>query len=438
MSSTIPDLCRDAVIVIPGIMGSELVETSTGRTIWGLSSLGWYVDAWTSGESLRTLRVTQAELDGDRTRVTATRLLRAPAFAPVLRGVEPYRNLVKALRRAVAHADAILEFPYDWRLPVGESAAELATAAEQHLTQWQRHRDGSDESRLVLVAHSMGGLVAQHFTNLLGGADQVRTTVTLGTPFYGAAAAAYMLAAGRGAPVPLPHRRLRGLAVTLPAVYDLLPAYRCVDEGGTARRLTAGDVGGIGGDLHLAERSMSMHSRLADAATTPIESLIGVGQPTMQSIKLVDGTVEPCFHTCEADRDGGVVRMDRAGDSTVYRDSAGRPGHAMAYLPQTHSALAKSSEAIAYVRSVITQRPQGPPLGADVSERAVGVDVPDTVAAGAPFTISIRHDDPAAVSCWIRDAETEELETHLHVSRRGDGLAASAILHRTGLFRVEV
>jgi hypothetical protein len=72
---------RDAVIVVPGIMGSELVEVKSGCVLWGLADPQWYVSAWTSGSSLRALGLSDAERAGRYERVTATRLLRFPAFA---------------------------------------------------------------------------------------------------------------------------------------------------------------------------------------------------------------------------------------------------------------------------------------------------------------------------------------------------------------------
>ena len=70
---------------------------------------------------------------------------------------------------------------------------------------------------------------------MLGGSSQVRTTITLGTPYYGSVKAAAILNTGRSAP--LPSRRLRALARTLPGVHDLLPSYRCIDDGDAVRRL---------------------------------------------------------------------------------------------------------------------------------------------------------------------------------------------------------
>ncbi|MEO3743874.1 hypothetical protein [Plantactinospora sp. B5E13] len=432
------DVSRDAVIVVPGIMGSELVDADTGRVLWGLTDPRWYVSAWASGRGLAALRVTEAELAGTGpVRVRATGLLRTPAFAPVLRGVEPYRDLLRGVRAAVAHPDAVVAFPYDWRLPVARSASALADVASAHLRRWRAHPEGRPDARLVIVAHSMGGLVARYFTSVLGGADLVRAMVTLGTPFFGAAKAVQLLAAGRGGPLPLPRQRLRELAVTLPGVYDLLPTYRCVDEGTGSRLLGPADIAAIGADVTLAEQAALTAGKLAGVSEGPeLHAVVGVGQPTVQSLRIRSGVVEPCHHTCEPDGAGGLYRVDRMGDSTVYRDAAGGPGSRPAYLPQSHATLARSQEAVAHVRSVITQRPLGPPLGVP-PEEAVGVDLPDVVVAGEPFPVTVLAEDPAAVSCRVVDVTTEEIEALPRLAVRDGALAAVLALPRPGLYRVE-
>jgi hypothetical protein len=189
------------------------------------------VDVWAG---LEALRLTKDEREGRYGRVRATRLLRFPAFAPVLAGFSPYAALVRDVRRAVCHASAVLEFAYDWRLPVAHSGRLLAEAAGEHLERWaasgehavarRGDPEGDEPARLVLVAHSMGGLVARQACAVPGFADMVRAVVTLGTPFFGAPKAVTLLGSGRDAPLPLPRARTRGLAVTLPGVYDLLSA----------------------------------------------------------------------------------------------------------------------------------------------------------------------------------------------------------------------
>ena len=149
--------CHDAVLVLPGIMGTELVESGTGDVLWGLS-VRKYVDLWTGGAPWQKLLVTEDEWAGIVGRVTPTRLLRAPAFAPLLLLA---RNLTLALmvgiRRIMPHPDAVLEFPYDWRLPVAFNAGKLAVTAERHLKTWRAHPNGRRDAKLVIVAHSLGG-----------------------------------------------------------------------------------------------------------------------------------------------------------------------------------------------------------------------------------------------------------------------------------------
>src|SRR4051812_45197662 len=74
---------RDAIVVIPGIMGSELTDTAIGQTLWGLNDARWYLSAWTTGRPPTALTLTEEEQVGRYGRVRPTRLLRFTAFAPM-------------------------------------------------------------------------------------------------------------------------------------------------------------------------------------------------------------------------------------------------------------------------------------------------------------------------------------------------------------------
>ena len=431
-----PALSRDAVIVIPGLMGTELIETEGDRMLWGLSDPRWYTSAWTTGSALRRLALTPAERNGQLGRIRPGRVLRAPAFAPVLRGIEPYAVLLTAVRRVVPDPAAVLEFGYDWRLPVGHNAEQLALAAEAHLANWRQHPQGSAQAKLVLVAHSMGGLLAGYFTRVLGGdtAAEVRTTVTLGTPFYGAVKAAHILSIGQGAPLPLPRRRLRRLARTLPGLHDLLPAYRCVDEGDRARWLTPADVAGLGGDADLAEQSRQLYERLRAAQPTELRALVGVDQPTMQSVVLRDGVLHEQYYTCQDGPDGQLQRVDRRGDSTVYRESAAGDCGQPSTLPQAHGALAKTEEAVSFVSSVLTHRPQGPPLGGT----HLGLDLPDVVTIGVPGQVTaLSVQTPTDVRGRIVDVASNLPVAPLRFGWRDGAVTAPLVLAAPGVYRVE-
>jgi hypothetical protein len=108
------ELSHDLVVIVPGIMGSELVDAATGTTLWGLRDLRWYVRAWSTGSGLAALRLTDDERDGHYGRVTPAGLLRFPAFARVFAGFEPYHNLIDTARAAVFAPDMqVIEFAYD-------------------------------------------------------------------------------------------------------------------------------------------------------------------------------------------------------------------------------------------------------------------------------------------------------------------------------------
>ena len=119
---------RDPVIVIPGILGSE-------------------------------------KKDG--------KLVLDPIFGT-------YDNLVATLKRNgyMEGVDLFL-FPYDWLASNVDTAKLLKTKIEE--IQAKEHWPKVDA-----VAHSMGGLVAREYIEMLGGANNIDQFITLGTPHNGA------------------------------------------------------------------------------------------------------------------------------------------------------------------------------------------------------------------------------------------------------------
>ena len=453
----------DAVVVVPGIMGSELIDTTNGRPLWGLANPRWYVSAWTSGASLNALKLTEDEHAGRYGRIHATRLLRFPAFAPLLAGFEPYTRLLKAVRAVAAHPDAVAEFAYDWRLPVAYNANLLAEFSHRHLTEWRRHsvhaEPGRSQSanagpaRLVLVAHSMGGLLARHLATISGIAEEIRATITLGTPFYGAPKAVQLMATGKGAPLPMPRARVRSLAGGLPGVHDLLPVYRCVTENrrsevGTAsgayagaaqgaRRLTPSDIGNVGGDSELAEVSFAWHEQISSVSPIGHIQVVGSKQPTVQALTIDAGTVIGHRYTLQPPRDasGAGTEVDLGGDGTVPRESAQLPRLAAMPLAQTHGALAATAEAILIVQDGLTDRRTGPWQGAG----DLGLDISDTVDAGQPFRAEISGAGRSTdVRCRVLDVSTG-LQVDAPRVQAADGrLIATVEPLASGLYRVSV
>src|SRR6185503_14033607 len=128
------------------------------------------------------------------------------------------------------------EFAYDWRRDVRVAARRLRRDSHEWLRRW-REASGQADARLVLVAHSLGGLVARTFLELEDGARDTRALVTFGTPFQGALGALEALANGarRG---PFGGIDFTPLARSMTSVYQLLPVYPCYDAGdGSLRRV---------------------------------------------------------------------------------------------------------------------------------------------------------------------------------------------------------
>src|SRR3954470_2679415 len=111
MANAVPPRSYDAVIVVPGIMGSRLRDTTTNRLVWGATATLRYTRL-TKG-AFETLKVTDEERAGKVGRIVPDGLLSTPGWAPVLRGFDPYRDLVSALEGAVVDKRAVRPFAYD-------------------------------------------------------------------------------------------------------------------------------------------------------------------------------------------------------------------------------------------------------------------------------------------------------------------------------------
>lgn len=457
----------DAIVVVPGIMGSALKDAERGATIWGFRDPRTYLSLWGPKAGMARLGFTPAELDAlaqDRydpakARVQPDGFIRFPAFAPFAGGFEPYTDLVSALKGAAAHPDAVLEFAYDWRLPTRLNSRLLAAAMRDHLNTWRstkehaaarRHDPYQRDAEVIIVAHSMGGLVARGLGGIENGFEHVRKVITLGTPFYGSVKAALMVESGEGGPVPLPHRRLRQVARTMPGLYDLLPRNRCLlrhshgaDE---VVALTPDDVVAIGGDRYLAEESASDYQSTLSTELPGHRPIVGVAQPTWQSLQINGGAVDPAFSTYRWDGDDELIRdeigrarpFDDQGDGTVWRYSA-RPQGGPTTMPvaQQHGALAKSREIIKTVVAMVTDQDD---LGIRLGEGEVGLLVPDIVSTGTRFTVTVTGEaDPAQVTCRIVDVDTNGLVRRPLLRRSADGrLQETLELPDEGLYRVEV
>ncbi len=211
---------NELVVVIPGIGGSQLADPD-GTVLWNASWSGLAAQTATWGRRFTQLTLpTNDNDDGMR----PSGLVDGLAVIPGFWSYGSYKPLTNKLRRRFGNVN-VAEFAYDWRRSNDDSAARLAELLESR-------NHGREDRQVVLIAHSMGGLVARRYLTHHGGARRCRLLITIGTPYQGAAKALERLANG----IPkLPGtfgERLVSFLRSCPSVYELLPLYNCFEQVG--------------------------------------------------------------------------------------------------------------------------------------------------------------------------------------------------------------
>lgn len=234
---------KPPVILIPGVLGSQLINRRTGEKIW--PSLGNAED-----DSL-ALPISSDNLADNTDDLIANEILETVKFGLLIPEISVYDGLVTALqsygsyRRGSFDApgsdgdhDTLYVFAYDWRRDNVEAARLLAqkiAALKQKL--------GKPELRFDIIAHSMGGLVARYFAMYgdhdlpasgapqpdWSGARHLNRLILMGTPNAGSMDALRTLVLGysvTGTNRPrlgLLRQLDRDSVFTTPSAYQLLP-----------------------------------------------------------------------------------------------------------------------------------------------------------------------------------------------------------------------
>lgn len=268
---------RNPVIVIPGILGSKLVQTPTRRLVWGAFSGGFANPRRPEGAQLVALPMREEtalrDLTDDvishgaldRLRLNVLWLpIELGAYANILStlGVGGYRDEQLGLAGAVDYGEehfTCFQFDYDWRRDLVENAARLHAfilekrAYVQRELQ-QRYGKTVADLKFDIVAHSMGGLVTRYFLQYGAadlpadgaslppvtweGARYVKRVILVGTPNEGSVEALLNLVNGYtfGPFIPAYSPAVIG---TMPSIYQLLPrpSQRAVVEAEHPNRL---------------------------------------------------------------------------------------------------------------------------------------------------------------------------------------------------------
>ncbi len=187
----------DVVVLVPGIMGSVL--TQKGKDVWALSGSAIVRALFSLAGSVKGLALhgDDANADDLGDGVEAPRLMPDAHLIPGFWKIDGYTGLRDFLFSRFALQDGVnyFDFPYDWRRDNRVAARKLKKRAQELLAARRQQLPGQDV-KLILVTHSMGGLVSRYFLECLGGAQDTRLLITFGTPFRGSVKALDYLCSG--------------------------------------------------------------------------------------------------------------------------------------------------------------------------------------------------------------------------------------------------
>jgi pimeloyl-ACP methyl ester carboxylesterase len=261
--------------------------------------------------------------------------------APTLSGwnfppfVDYGKNFVDTFTRAgyTRDSDLFVAF-YDWRKSVVDSATN-------YLMPWiDRARKQSGSDKVILVGHSMGGLVARSYIQSDAYRGDVERLITLGTPHRGSADAYYPWEGGamnwdavanavfgvylwyleHAHPFQSQLNRLNTIRTQAPGVRDLLPLFDYLQSQGGPPALTPCQKmleRNLLGDLLLAPAGLE---RLL--TRTPLTTIAGSGFVTIQSIVVGSPPAPPDRPPLFVDGAPASTTTTGSGDGTVLLISA--------------------------------------------------------------------------------------------------------------------
>jgi len=408
----------DLIIILPGISGSVL--TRNGKDVWNLSAGALWSTALSLGKSIRSLILKNDDLSKDLApdRVKATALIQDAHIVPGLSKIDGYSRLPMELNEAFDlypcsldddQAGNFLEFPYDWRRDNRATAGVLGRVVDRKLELWRKN-GGSKNSRVILVAHSMGGLVVQYYLEALEGWPSCRALITFGTPYRGAVQALEYLVNG----YKLLLFDLTETMRTFPSVYQLLPRYAVIAtaEGVEPIRVTDAAMA-----LNLDSAGVAAHAALhedLDAAWCRHKNNAQYQKDGYITIPVV-GTRQPT--SLSADWDGQKLKVGRSlpsnqlglpadGDGTVPRVSAIPLGQSQAhdfrgyFVAEQHASLQNQEFVLGDLieRIKLLQTDLADVRGAlppSMPGKSLSIEMDDLYTADEPVVIKAEAQDPA-------------------------------------------
>ncbi|MGL5832812.1 MAG: lipase/acyltransferase domain-containing protein [Waterburya sp.] len=297
---------KDIIVILPGILGSVLQKD--GKDLWAVSGQAIWQVLTKTGETIHDLKLSQddpeAENLGDGIR--ATSMIQDTHLIPGFWKIDGYTKTERLITDNFAvtpgdiyndpddRAANFYQFPYDWRRDNRANARILKKLIDKRLKCW-RENSGAADAKVILLAHSMGGLVSRYYLEVLEGWRDSRALFTFGTPYRGSLNAVNFLANG--------YKKLfldlTEVMRSLTSIYQLLPIYEVVKIDESYQRIA--EANGLPNiDKLRAQDALAFHREIEAAVENHLKldeyrqslavvPIAGVQQPTLQSAILENG-----------------------------------------------------------------------------------------------------------------------------------------------------
>ena len=230
------------IIIIPGLTGSELVNSKNQEIVW-------FKPQRSKEDDLRL--PISPNLAANKDSLRSRDIIRNIKFLRFLPEIEIYEKLIDSLEKRAGYKegkwdapprdgyqDTFYVFAYDWRLDNVENAKKLMNQMESLKRKLRR-----PNLKFNIIAHSMGGLIARYATRYgkadlpagnakprvtWAGAKNIQKIFLLGTPNAGSVQALESILngfsyIGGGLNLPFVQNLSRFDVFTIPSMYQLLP-----------------------------------------------------------------------------------------------------------------------------------------------------------------------------------------------------------------------
>ena len=408
----------DVIVMLPGITGSVLQRD--GKDVWA-PTVGAGIGALLSlGKNVKGLALTDDPPDVDDLGdgVVATRVMPDVHLIPGLWKIDGYSKTLQYVTDTfdVVPGENFHEFPYDWRRDNRVAARKLAKDAQGWLAAW-REKSGAADAKLILVGHSMGGIVSRYYLECLDGWRDTRVLVTFGTPYSGSLNSVGTLVKGLKKKIGPVGIDLSDLVRSLTSIYQLLPTYACYDRGdGKLVGVTEATIPNV--DQQKAKAAAEFHDEIRNAVKTHEQE--DEYRENGYDIRPVVGILQPTFQSARAAGDGvSLLRSyegeDQEGDGTVPRVSATpaeleREANAM-FASERHASLQNEDAVLVQLRGVMSGLDIDFPGFRDAFPTVgLGLELDDAYQTSEPVPVRVHPEEEPAESLVVQvcDAGTNE------------------------------